>query len=273
MKIQILTDNRAKKRGILAEHGLSLFIEHKNAKVLFDTGQSFVFLENAGKMGTALEETDCIVLSHGHYDHAGGLVHLLKAGICPKTYIHPGAFAKRYAGKNADAREVGIPWEAQELDCLGKSIIVSDKSRTLHEGVHLLTEVPSITEFEGIPEGFFIEKDSRRLQDMIRDEQMLVCETDMGLTVFLGCSHPGVINCLKRVQNRFPEKPVHALVGGMHLENASPLCLRMTMQHLQDMDIQKVVPLHCTGLQAICEMKRFLGGRCLLLCAGDAFEI
>ena len=112
MKIHILTDNRAKKRDFLAEHGLSLFIEHENTNILFDTGQSNIYRRNAALMGVDLSRANCIVLSHGHYDHCGGLVHFPESAHFPKIYVHETAFAKKYA-LNPDGttcRGIGIPW-------------------------------------------------------------------------------------------------------------------------------------------------------------------
>lgn len=87
MKIHILTDNQVKKRRLLAEHGLSIFIEHEKTHILFDTGQSDIYCHNADEMGVDLKQTDCIVLSHGHYDHGGGLIHFpMTEGYPPDLY-------------------------------------------------------------------------------------------------------------------------------------------------------------------------------------------
>ncbi|MFA6813793.1 MAG: MBL fold metallo-hydrolase, partial [Bacteroidaceae bacterium] len=109
--------------------------------------------------------------------------------------------------------------------------------------------------------------------DMIRDEQMLIFDTESGLIIFLGCSHPGIINCLKYASKQCPNKKINTLVAGMHLDSVSPLRLEMTIQSMLDMDIQNILPLHCTGIHAINEMKRFLDKRCRILYAGDTFEI
>ncbi|MDD4493804.1 MAG: MBL fold metallo-hydrolase [Eubacteriales bacterium] len=274
MKIYILTDNRARKRGYLAEHGLSIFIEHENNTILFDTGQSNVYCHNASNMGLDLSKVNHIVLSHGHYDHCGGLVCFPKYNRFPKVYIHGDAFTKRYA-RNPDGtyQDVGIPWSIDNYSHIKENIVFTQKSLQIAQDVFLYGEIPSTAAFEGIPEGFHIGDGTDKSADMMKDEQMLVIDTDKGLCIFLGCSHPGVVNCLNYVLKQFPNKKIDMLVAGMHLDNIAPLRLQMTIQAMLDFDIQRIIPLHCTGIFAICEMKRFLGNRCLPLCAGDSLTL
>lgn len=275
MKFHILADNRTTKRGFLAEHGLSVLIEHEKANILFDTGQSDVFIQNAMRMGKDLNRTDFIVLSHGHYDHCGGLIHIDEAGLPPKIYLHETAFEKRYA-LNPDQksfREIGIPWSLDRHSAISRRLVRTKKTMEISRGVRLLGEIPSTATFEGVPEGFLIGDEANGSQDMIKDEQMLILETDKGLCIFVGCAHPGIVSCLQYAMKSYPGKKIHTLVGGMHMSNCDPLRLEMTVHHMITLGIEKIVPLHCTGLHAIAEMKRLLGDRCLVMCAGDAMEI
>lgn len=275
MKIHILTDNRTRKRVCLAEHGLSIFIEHPDANILFDTGQSDVYCHNASDMGVDLKKTDCVVLSHGHYDHCGGLIHFPKTDCFPKIYVHESALVKRYA-LNANGpryREAGVPWSLNDYSFIKDSIVFTRRHLQIAPGVTLCGEIPSTVSFEEVPEGFYIGDNIEKSVDMVKDEQMLIFDTEKGLCIFLGCSHPGVVNCLNYASRQFPGKKIDTLVVGMHLDNVAPLRLQMTMQAMIDLDIQRVIPLHCTGIFAICEMKRFLGERCLPLCAGDSLDL
>lgn len=275
MKIHILTDDRVKKRGFLAEHGMSIYIEHEDTNILFDTGQTDVYCRNAIQMGLDLSKTNHIVLSHGHYDHCGGLVHFPMTEELPNIYVHEAALCKRYA-LNPDKisyREIGIPWKLTDYNAINKSIKFVKKNVQITSNISLVGEIPSLVSFEGIPEGFFINKNENMISDMIKDEQMLIFDTDKGLVLFLGCSHPGIINCLTYISKLFPDKAIYALIAGMHLESISPLRLQMTIQSIIDLNIQKVIPLHCTGIFAICEMKKFLDKRCSILTAGDSIEL
>lgn len=275
MKMYILADNRTRKRGFLAEHGLSLFIEHENINILFDTGQSDVYRRNAVLMGVDLNKTDYVVLSHGHYDHCGGLPCFPGFDRFPKIYVHEAAFGKKFAldPGGTTYRDIGIPWSCLGHENLKGSIVFTKKNTQITAGIHLCGEIPSTLPFEGVPCGFYCGEGTDKSFDMIKDEQMLVCEREQGISVFLGCSHPGIVNCLHYALKLFPGKRIHTLAAGMHLDNSSPLRLQMTIQHMMDLDIQKIIPLHCTGIFAICEMKRFLGDRCFPLCAGDSIEL
>lgn len=275
MKVHILTDNRATKRGILAEHGLSLFIEHDEMNILFDTGQSDVYRVNAECMGIDLSDADCVVLSHGHYDHCGGLVNFPSHDNPPKVYLHSDALSNKYA-LNPDGetyRPIGIPWGLDDLGNMKDCIVFSDKHTSLAPGIDLIGEVPYVTSFECVNPHLFTGDGANRLRDTMRDEQMLVILEDRGLTIFLGCSHPGVINCVNHALSMFPGQRVNALVAGMHLDKADPERPQATIDHLLDLDIERVIPLHCTGMLAISEMKRRMGNRCLSLCAGDSLEL
>lgn len=273
MKINILTENRARKRGFLAEHGLSIYIESEEANILFDTGQSDVYIHNASAMNVDLQQADCVVLSHGHYDHCGGLVHFPKSLKTPKIYVQKSAFGKRYA-LNSDGktyREIGIPWSLTQQDDIKNHLVYTQVTTKIAPNVFLCGEIPFTTPFEGVPSGFFLGEEKKK--DMLQDEQMLIFNKEEGLYIFLGCSHPGVVNCLQYAKKLFPSKKINTVVAGMHLGSVDPLRLQKTMEYLANSDIQKLVPLHCTGIFAIAAMKHLLGDRCYPLCVGETLDI
>jgi 7,8-dihydropterin-6-yl-methyl-4-(beta-D-ribofuranosyl)aminobenzene 5'-phosphate synthase len=274
-KVHILTNNQADvgKRGLLAEHGLSLWIEKDDKRILFDVGQSVVFSHNAGIVGVDLGNTDFIVLSHGHYDHCGGLEFFPPSKSRPSVYAHPDIFLKRFAiNDDGTSRQIGIPWDPNALDWLRHKIVYTRQPLLIDRGIMVSGEIPRTNSFEGVPDNFFLEKEGKMERDMLLDEQMLLVEEKKGIAIFLGCSHPGVVNCLRYAQELFPGKDMLLLVAGMHLEKVIPARLRMTIQSILDIGVQKVVPLHCTGFTAMCEIKHSLGERCQICSVGDCIE-
>ncbi|MHB1153139.1 MAG: MBL fold metallo-hydrolase [Eubacteriales bacterium] len=276
MKISVLTDDKAKKRAFLAEHGLSVYIEYDKYKILFDTGQSDVCCRNAETMGLELNKIDFIVLSHGHYDHCGGLIHLFNSNSVnyPKVFVRNSAFAKKYAinPDGSSYRDIGIPWSLDHNNILKDNMVFVRGVFRIATDIALLGDIPSGTDFEELPKGFFTQDKNTMHPDRMDDEQMLVFDTEKGLSIFLGCSHQGIINCLNHALEQYPGKKIDTLVAGMHLENTSEKQLRMTMKHILDFDIRLIFPLHCTGIAAISEIKRQFGSRCHVLYSGDSAE-
>ena len=270
MKIHVLTDNRTQKRGMLAEHGLSVYIETDEANVLFDTGQTDVYLRNAALMGLALKP-DCIVLSHGHYDHGGGLIFYPPQHM-PKIYLHPDTLRVKFAAKPDGYRENGLPWALRNHPAIRDNMIYNDRDMPVAPGVSLHARIPAGA-FEDATEGLFAEIGGVKQPDLMLEEQMLIFDRKDGLAIFLGCSHSGIINCLLHARALYPNRKIDTVLAGMHLTDAVPQHIEQTTQKLYSMDIARLIPLHCTGLAAIAVIKQIFGDRCLPLCAGDSLEI
>ncbi len=270
MKIHVLTDNRTQKRGMLAEHGLSVYIEADGVNVLFDTGQTEVYLRNATRMDLTLRP-DCIVISHGHYDHGGGLIHY-PAEQMPKIYLHPDALRAKFVDGPEGFRENGLTWALRNYSAIRDNMIYNDKDMPVAPGVSLHARIPSGAH-EETPNGLFVETNGTKQPDDMHEEQMLVFERRGGLVIFLGCSHPGIINCLNHARALYPGLKIDTVIAGMHLIHEEPQHLEQTAQKLCMLDIERLIPLHCTGIEGIAAMQCALGERCLPLCAGDSVEI
>jgi 7,8-dihydropterin-6-yl-methyl-4-(beta-D-ribofuranosyl)aminobenzene 5'-phosphate synthase len=274
LKVSILTDDQAGRRGMLAEHGLSLWIEKDDKRILFDTGQTQVFRHNAKVMGVDLTKTDFVILSHGHYDHCGGLGYFPAKAEPAKIYVHPDLFQKRLVvDADGESRQIGVPWDINNFDLLRGKFVYNRQPLLIESGIMISGEIPKTNTFEEAQDCFFVEKDGKIMPDTFLDEQMLVIEENNGIAVFLGCSHPGVINCLNYAQQLYPNKDILLLVAGMHMAHVSSQRLQKTIQCISDLGVRKVVPLHCTGFTAMCEMKRLLGDRCMVSCTGDTIEL
>jgi len=272
MKITILNENTVYKRGLSAEHGLSLYIECHGRKILFDVGQSDVFLRNAGNLGVDLQDLDAVILSHGHYDHCGGMEALVKEIELPKVYITKKAFEEK-KNINSDGvtyRNIGIDWDKS---LLGDRVVEVEEKCEISEGIYLLQGIPYANDFEEPGKGLMVWKNEELIVDKMEDEQILVIEEDDRLHVFLGCSHPGIINALNYVKREFPGKKIDSLLAGMHLKGAANQRLERTFDELEQFDIELMMPVHCTGQEAIVRMKRRFPSQCRIVTCGEVIEI
>lgn len=240
-RITVLVENTAGKMGLLAEHGLAFWIELDGKRILFDTGQGNVLVHNARRLGIALAEADFIILSHGHYDHTGGL------GDAPPRplHAHPAAFEPKYR-RNADgsSRPIGMPVSG----FAGERVLVTEPTR-LTERLWLTGPVPRRTDFED-PGGPFFLDDACTRPDPLADDQAAFVETSLGTVAILGCAHAGIVNTLRWIRELTGHRPIHTVIGGTHLVNPSPERLDRTVDELRPLGIQRLLPCHCTGFPA-----------------------
>ena len=260
LKITVLVENTAGKLGVLAEHGLSFLIETGGEKILFDTGQGFVLKHNLRRLFQGLENVKTVVLSHGHYDHTGGLATALSMMDSPSIYAHPAAAEPKFA-RNADGTGRSIGMSERNKDALLHSNWIKTKKPTeLSGGLHLTGPIPRGTDFEDTGGPFYLDSDCT-VADPLDDDQAAFIETDNGTVVVLGCAHAGVINTLQYIQNLTDGKPIHTVIGGMHLHSASDERMDQTVEQLRALNLQSLFPCHCTGFAAAARLWTEFPGR------------
>jgi len=191
-----------------------------------------------------------------------------------KDLIHPEAFQKRYVHKDkmSNPVEAGIPWNFNSFAIKNNDIVYNTKPNLIGAGVLISGEIPRITDFEPVPACFITESSTGMIHDRIIDEQMLIIRGEEGIYLFLGCGHPGVVNCLLYAAELLPGEKVMAVVGGMHLEAAETPRLEQTVQTLIDFGVTKVIPLHCAGESAVNKMKKVFVESCFTPLVGDMIE-
>ncbi len=239
MIISILTDNNPGGH-IPAEHGLSYLIEHDGKKLLFDTGQSNMFIQNAGLMGIDMSNQDLIVLSHGHFDHGNGLEYLSGG----KLVCHPGSFAKRY--RKVDSTYIGLKNTEEEISRKFE-LITTKIPYKITEKILFLGEIPRVTDFESKETPFVLEGD---IPDFVMDDSAIALVTTEGLFVVTGCGHAGVVNTLEHAKNVTGENRIYGIMGGFHLKKIDRQT-KKTISYLKNNAVKHIFPSHCTDIPAL----------------------
>ena len=207
MRLSILTEN-CPGTHTQAEHGLSYLIEYDSKKILFDTGQSELYLQNAQIMNIDLGDIDLIVLSHGHYDHGNGLRFLERGTLL----CHPECFAKRYGNKG----EKYIGLGESKKDLLDRfELLCSEDAYGISKKIFFLGGIPRKSEYESRSTAFTFEDGS---PDFVRDDSALALVMDKGLFIITGCGHSGVINTFERAKEVSGVNNLFGIIGGFHLK-------------------------------------------------------
>jgi 7,8-dihydropterin-6-yl-methyl-4-(beta-D-ribofuranosyl)aminobenzene 5'-phosphate synthase len=266
----------------IGEHGFSMLIrvqsEGKSRSILFDTGCSAEgVVENASRMGVNLTEVGCIVLSHGHWDHTGGLLSASKAvgkANLP-VVIHEEMFRTRGSANPDGSVRKYAPFPSKEQ--LKGKLIETKQPFAVAEGAVLVTgEIPRKTSFEqGYMQHRFLKEGTWKPDTLIVDERAVVLNVKgKGLIVVSGCAHAGIINTVNYAKQITGVGEVYAVLGGFHLagkENEKRI--QPTINELKQINPKLIVPCHCTGWRAMCAIAEVLPEAFVWNSVGNLYEV
>ncbi len=263
LKVTTLAENTTAKAGTLAEHGLSMLVETDGLCVLLDTGQTSTAVHNARVLGVDLSRIEHIVLSHGHFDHTGGLKTVLAAiGHTVAVHALTPVWNPRYVSRKGEkTRYTGLPHVREELEALGAVFHLTEGPAAIVRDVLATGPVPRRTSFEQLDADLLVKTSTSWAQDQVPDDQALVVKTPRGLVVLLGCAHSGIVNTLTWAREVAQEERIFAVLGGTHLGPASSEQLEETIDALRGFDIERIGVSHCTGLPAAARLASEFGDR------------
>ncbi len=279
LKLTVLVEDTASVSipNLTARHGLSLLATMKSAgaysQILMDAGPPpDIALQNARKLEVDLNKTNVIVISHGHYDHVGGLIETLKhIDHSVPVVAHPKAFDQKFIYR-PHLKFVGPEFDRSSLGNVGGMLLLSRSPVTLLSGVLTSGEIPRKTHFEQT-RGFYAVANDRFVEDPILDDQALFINLKgRGLVVIVGCAHAGIINTLRHARRIVGTSDIHAIVGGLHLAKADETRIYAVMKELARINPRMIYPCHCTGSTAINQLLGYFGDRCRPVHTGDTIE-
>jgi len=273
-RITILVDNEVLPNlNLMPEHGFAALVERGPDRILFDTGQNKALAHNAQVLGKDLSLLSAIVLSHGHYDHAGGLPHALELNPRIRVVAHPALFAHHLKLSDAEdsPRRVGIPYSRKTLEELGAVFDFIPESKELTPGVWFTGTVPRVYPFSGDGKLVTLQGDSL-IPDPLDDDCSLLIDTASGPVLLLGCAHAGVVNVLEHVRNRLAKDRIFGVIGGTHLGMASEGEIRSAIKAFERASVEVLAPVHCTGSGPKDALKSHFRSRLHTAAAGSVFE-
>lgn len=253
LRVTALMDNKpSEQKALINEHGLSYLMEGKGYRFLFDCGSGPNPWKNAHSLGLSVKDLDAVILSHSHYDHAAGYRFLMEqGGGAPILYTGPRFFEQKFAFNGSKYTDLSAGFDRNFLKEYGVEHREVSNVTEIFPGVYLIAGFPRKNEFETIPARFVRLTDNGFVPDDFGDEICIALDLGGKIAMFVGCSHPGILNMAQTVHETLG-MPIYAIFGGTHLVEADRSRIERTLQKLRGMGLEIFGLSHCSGEEAEC---------------------
>ena len=276
LTLTCLVEDSVRNPDLGAEHGLSVLAETNGVRLMLDTGQSALVVRNARMLNINLGSVADIVLSHGHYDHTGGVQAVLDKARKARIHAHPATFLPKYVRRaDGSLRSIGCPLSFREIQTAVKELCTSTKSQEILPGIWTTGEIPRENPWEDTGGNFYTDRDGEIVGDTLEDDLSLFFDHPKGIIVLTGCAHAGIVNIRHHIRKLTNEAPIYGVVGGIHLQSASIKRIDKTVEAFREFDVQRIGLCHCTGLTAIRRFWDVFEDRCFEFSVGTeiTFEV
>lgn len=262
LTVTILVENTTPTPGLMGEYGLACLLNCDGQNLLFDTGSEQALFHNSMVLGINLAEVHDVVISHGHFDHTGALLPLLRQFGPKRVLAHSRLFLPRMLPKaQGGYMTIGTPFTRAELENAGAIFEFQDQWKEIWPGVYLSGEIPRGNQFEDVGGNFKVEVNGQLEDDHLEDDMALVVDLPEGLVIISGCAHSGFLNIIEQARQITGKSKVLAYIGGTHLINAPESRIQQTIDALRDLDLDQLVVAHCTGFHAAARLYHELGSK------------
>ncbi len=260
----------------IAEHGLAILIEGDGV-TLFDTGQGKGLINNLELLGKNPETIDQVLISHGHYDHTGGLLSLLQSRKKETPiYAHPDAFIEKIAllsdGPKPSSIEIGFPENRKTYEENGAVFHEADGLVPVTKSTSFITNIKREPDWQGWDTRLMRQDGDDLIPDPFIDDGSLLLDTESGPVVLLGCAHAGVVEILDDLAERKGIDRFHAVIGGSHLASAPEEYFEKAIKALKKYQLKVIALSHCTGFEAACRVRNIFPDEFSTASIGQTFE-